>query len=383
MATGTDGDNDSTNAMTSDSEDELAVTNDVCSQKTTTPKSVRSMKSERPSSVFPSGANSNNVFGDHEDKGSVFGMEFFSGAVTDNAPSPKSKASSKKAPTPKKMTIVEDNEDDESELTRKRRLLTKLRTIDKKVFAIKPMTMANTYDEIRNEYDHYLFEKSIVTGMQSQRNLIRGMASGAEILSNTMNSWGYNSYVDLNGWSSTLNEQLEDQDEIFKELYEKYGDVGMGGEAVPVEVKLAGIILSSAFIHSYSRTNPEPGSVMTVANLVGSLFGVQQKRPINLGPQPNMGSSDSFANGPSPMPNPVSQGPPLQSLFSNMMGDMKPSNIPSPPPQFKQQRPMASVDQIIDDLESDDDLASRVLTQSMVDGVSRVTLDNGEEQVVL
>ena len=71
--------------------------------------------------------------------------------------------------------------------------------------------------------------------------------SGAEFLNSKFDPFD----IKLDGWSESVNENIEDFDEVFEQLYEKYG--GGGGEIAP-ELKLLMMLGGSAFMFHLSNT---------------------------------------------------------------------------------------------------------------------------------
>ena len=70
--------------------------------------------------------------------------------------------------------------------------------------------------------------------------------SGAEFLNSKFDPFD----IKLDGWSESVNENIEDFDEVFEQLYEKYGG---GGEIAP-ELKLLMMLGGSAFMFHLSNT---------------------------------------------------------------------------------------------------------------------------------
>ena len=70
--------------------------------------------------------------------------------------------------------------------------------------------------------------------------------SGIEFLNSKFDPFD----VKLDGWSESVNESINDFDEVFEQLYEKYGG---GGEMAP-ELKLVMMLGGSAFMFHLSNT---------------------------------------------------------------------------------------------------------------------------------
>ena len=68
------------------------------------------------------------------------------------------------------------------------------------------------------EYDKIKKQKEIDASVQFQRKMLMAFVSGLEFLNNRFDPFD----VKLDGWSEQINENLEEYDEIFGELHEKY-----------------------------------------------------------------------------------------------------------------------------------------------------------------
>jgi len=96
----------------------------------------------------------------------------------------------------------------------------------------------STYEEIEDEYNSFMEEKLKQESIKLQKQWFFNGINTMELLNNTYDPFG----MDLTGWGEKMAEDLEDDDEVFGELYEKY----KGGKLAP-EVKLLLKIATSAF----------------------------------------------------------------------------------------------------------------------------------------
>ena len=112
----------------------------------------------------------------------------------------------------KKMT-------DEELLKNKFEMLRKLDAIEMKGATIsKKYTMDNDLDEMRGEYEFLINEKEKSNSIKFQGKVLTTMITGLEFLNNKFDPFD----IKLDGWSEQINENVEDYDEIFAELHEKY-----------------------------------------------------------------------------------------------------------------------------------------------------------------
>ena len=107
--------------------------------------------------------------------------------------------------------------------------------------------MNSNLDEMRNEYLKLKKQREIDNSVKFQRKILMAAVTGLEFLNNKFDPFS----VNLDGWSESVNESIFDYDEIFEELYAKYG----GGESeVAPEFRLVFALGSSAFMFHLQNT---------------------------------------------------------------------------------------------------------------------------------
>ena len=106
--------------------------------------------------------------------------------------------------------------------------------------------MNSNLDEMRNEYIKLKKQRDTTNSVKFQRKVMMAAVSGAEFLNSKFDPFD----VKLDGWSESVNENIEDFDEVFEQLYDKYGG---GGEIAP-ELKLLMMLGGSAFMFHLSNT---------------------------------------------------------------------------------------------------------------------------------
>jgi len=106
--------------------------------------------------------------------------------------------------------------------------------------------MNSNLDEMRNEYIKLKKQRDTTNSVKFQRKVMMAAVSGAEFLNSKFDPFD----IKLDGWSESVNENIEDFDEVFEQLYEKYGG---GGEIAP-ELKLLMMLGGSAFMFHLSNT---------------------------------------------------------------------------------------------------------------------------------
>jgi hypothetical protein len=104
-------------------------------------------------------------------------------------------------------------------LREKFQILRKLETLETKgVHLSKHYTMDSSLDEMKGEYEYIIAEKEKKNSTQFQGKVLTTLITGLEFLNGKFDPFD----IKLDGWSEQINENLDDYDEIFAELHEKY-----------------------------------------------------------------------------------------------------------------------------------------------------------------
>jgi len=196
---------------------------------------------------------------------------------------------------------VQQNRDPEKEKKDKIDYLNKLQRLEQKGFPVaRKFTMDNSLDEIKQEYDRLVDARNLEGSLRFQRQALMGVVTGLEWMNNRFDPFDLN----LDGWSESVHENVEDFDEIFEELYDKYKDRGK----MPPEARLLFSLAGSGFMVHVSNTfmkqrmpsaadvlknNPELARqfAAAAANQAGSGFGNfmgMAMGAVGGGPQPQM-----------------------------------------------------------------------------------------------
>lgn len=107
-------------------------------------------------------------------------------------------------------------------------------------------TMASNYDDIVYEVTRLKRERDIDKSIKFQRKLLMAFTSGVEFLNNKFDPIG----ARLDNWSEHCMENINDYDEVFEELHDKYADKI---EVAP-ELKLIMMVSGSAFMYHLTQT---------------------------------------------------------------------------------------------------------------------------------
>jgi hypothetical protein len=135
----------------------------------------------------------------------------------------------------------------ENEKKEKSEYLNKLQRLEQKGFPVsRRYTMDNNLDEIRDEYNRLLDARNLEASLRFQRQALMGIVTGLEWANGKFDPFD----VKLDGWSESVHENVEDFDEIFEELYDKYKERGK----MPPEARLLFALGGSGFMCHISNT---------------------------------------------------------------------------------------------------------------------------------
>ena len=107
----------------------------------------------------------------------------------------------------------------EAMLREKFKYLRKLEDLENKgVQLTKKYTMDSPLAEMQGEYENIMNEKQRSNSVKFQGKMLMACITGLEFLNNKFDPFD----LKLDGWAEQINEGIEDYDEIFGELHEKY-----------------------------------------------------------------------------------------------------------------------------------------------------------------
>ena len=118
-----------------------------------------------------------------------------------------------------KKTSAEPQMSKEELLKEKFKILRKLEAIEKKGIKLsKRYTMESSLTEMQGEYETIKSEKEKSNSVKFQGRMLMAAITGLEFLNNKFDPFD----LKLDGWAEQVNENIDDYDEIFGELHEKY-----------------------------------------------------------------------------------------------------------------------------------------------------------------
>ena len=135
----------------------------------------------------------------------------------------------------------------EEERKKKIDLINKLNRLETKGYTLtKHFSMDNNLEEIQLEYDRLVDAKNLEGSIRFQRQCLMGVITGFEFLNGKFNPADWQ----LDGWSESVHENIEDYDDVFEELYDKY----KGRGNMPPEAKLLMSVVGSGFMFHMSNS---------------------------------------------------------------------------------------------------------------------------------
>lgn len=142
---------------------------------------------------------------------------------------------------PKKQKTYEEIQQE------KQKLLFNLERLQKQGYPpSKKYSMASSYEDMAFEHDRLKKQRDVEKSIKFSRKVLMAFVSGAEFLNSKFDYFD----IKLNGWSENVMENVTDYDEVFEELHDKYAD----SVKMAPEIKLLGLISSSAFMFHLTNT---------------------------------------------------------------------------------------------------------------------------------
>ena len=137
--------------------------------------------------------------------------------------------------------------DYEKERKEKAELLFKLEKLDRLgVHMSKKFNFSSDIEEMKFEYNRIKSARSMESSIKFQKKMLMACVTGIEFLNNKFDPMD----IKLDGWSESIHENINDYNEVFEELYEKYKD---RADIAP-ELKLLFMVGGSAFMFHLTNT---------------------------------------------------------------------------------------------------------------------------------
>ena len=233
--------------------------------------------------------------------------------------------------------------------------------------------MNSPLDDMRNEYVKLKKQRELENSIKFQRKMLMACITGVEFLNGKFDPFN----IKLDGWSESMNEGINDYDEIFEELHEKYG----GRADMAPEIKLMLMVGGSAFMFHLTNTMfktslPGMDDILKQNPELMQQFAKAAVNTPKSQPESQSGMGNAMGGG-GGMPG---MGNLMSGLMGGMMGGGNPmaamsGNMPSGggpkmPPKRSEMKGSDDIDDIINNMNIDTDNID-------LDNISIVSGDSG------
>ena len=152
----------------------------------------------------------------------------------------------------------------ESELVEKKEILYQMDRLRAKGYNLPhDFSIHSDIDEMRAEYHRIVREKEIDASIRFQRKMLMACVTGIEFLNTKFDPFA----VKLDGWSEQVHENVNDYDDIFEELHDKYK--GSGQKMAP-ELRLLMSLSGSAFMFHLTNSMFKQSNLPDVEDVIRS-----------------------------------------------------------------------------------------------------------------
>lgn len=260
---------------------------------------------------------------------------------------------------------------EEDLINEKKELLYQFERLEKKGVTLpRKFTLASSLEEMRLELDRLKRDRELDNSVKFQRRMLMTAVSGIEFAADKFPVLGAN----LSGWSSTINDELDEYDDIFVELHDKY----KGKAKMAPEVRLLGGLAGSAFMyhltHKWSNSLPGLDSVLKQNPELAAKLAEATRTTMN---QQQQGAGNFFSGIGSMFGNMFAAPPPMPS-------DLSPKPVKTPD---KKMSGPSNVDDILSELNAMNDNSrvemmstiseSEILAEDDVSSINGLFVKNG------
>jgi hypothetical protein len=213
-------------------------------------------------------------------------------------------------------------------LREKFKYLRKLEDLEQKGITLtKKYSMESSLAEMKGEYETHLEERERRNSVKFQGKMLMSVITGMEYLNNKFDPFD----LKLDGWSEQVNENIDDYDDIFSELHDKYKTKAkmapelkllfqLGGSAIMLHMTNTMFKSAMPGMDDIMRQNPELMQQFTAA----AVNSMSQNRP-------GFGNFMGDLMGPGPGQS-QGQGQAPQSQAPRQTQPYIPNQRPPPPP---------------------------------------------------
>jgi hypothetical protein len=222
----------------------------------------------------------------------------------------------------------------EEQSREKGKILKKLEIIERKgAILSKKYSKDDSLEDLQDELESQISEKEKKNSCKFQGNILRAAINGIEYLNNKLDPFDIN----LDGWSEQINENIDDYDDIFGELHEKYKSKAkmepelkllfqLGGSGILVHMTNTAFKSSMPGMDDIMRQNPDLMNQFTQA-AVNSMSNTN----------PNFSGFMNNFIPTAPQPN-ITRGPPPPPIQTQSVRSQRASTAPTNRPDIAKSR---------------------------------------------
>ena len=270
-----------------------------------------------------------------------------------------------------------------NEINEKREIIYQFERMESKGFKIPfKFNMNSDLEEMKSEYNRIVREKELDGSVRFQQKMLMALVSGAEYMNSRYDPFA----AKLEGWSEQVNENINDYDDIFEELHDKYKS---SGKKMAPELRLFMSLSGSAFMfHLTSRMFKEQ-PMPDVENVLKSDPELMKQFQNAATKQYMMGGGGKAQ---APASNNMGMGGDNMGLFgmvSNLFGSLNSGPTSSEMPQYQSNfnRSADDVDSIINNVHNnisvEDDIDNNIETLSVSDEeITSIIEDTADIQIL-
>lgn len=194
----------------------------------------------------------------------------------------------------------------------KQDLLFKLKRLEMRGVPLsRKFSINSTIEDMREEYGRIKSQRDIENSVKFQRKTMMALVSGVEFLNSKFDPFD----IKLDGWSETIHENLNDYDEVFEELHEKY----KSKTKIAPELRLLMMMGGSAFMFHMSHS--------IFKNAAPSMEDVLKQNPDLM---KQFAAASMTANG--------ANSPGLTNLMGDMLNETTRARENAPPQQSQEMK---------------------------------------------
>ena len=149
-------------------------------------------------------------------------------------------------------------------LREKKEIIYQLDRLEQRGFKVPfKFNLNSDIEEMRLEYNKLLKEKEIDTSVRFQRKMLMAFVTGSEYLNSRYDPFT----IQLDGWSEQVHDNINDYDDIFEELHDKYKSTG---KKMAPELRLFISLSGSAFMFHLTNRMFKDQPLPNVENVLKS-----------------------------------------------------------------------------------------------------------------